>query len=138
MDLFAWRDATKVKNHCAVPVTFIIDLDENLWIADRHSEHVACAGGRDVLAAGELVFQFEKDQVEIIDVSNQSTGYCPEPECWDIVGPVLDRLQIDHPKHFSAAFTFRRCESCRAINIVKEGVFECAICGHALNEKWNF
>ena len=36
--------------------TFIIDDCEQLLIADRHSEHVACAGGRNVLSAGEIFF----------------------------------------------------------------------------------
>jgi len=31
-----------------IPATFIISTDEQLWIADRRSEHVACAAGEDV------------------------------------------------------------------------------------------
>ena len=40
----------------AEPFTFVVDLDCALWLAPRQSEHVACAEGRDVLAAGEMGF----------------------------------------------------------------------------------
>ena len=36
------------------PITFVIGVDGVLRVADRRSEHVACAGGGDVLSAGEL------------------------------------------------------------------------------------
>src|ERR1700754_1038757 len=71
----------------AVRATFIIDTDGWLWIADRHSEHVACAAGRDVLSAGEMTFETNRQtQVVVVSaVTNQSAGYCPEPESWPVV-----------------------------------------------------
>lgn len=38
------------------PLTYVITLDSMLRLAPRHSEHVACAAGADVLAAGEIQF----------------------------------------------------------------------------------
>lgn len=42
-----------------VTVTFIINIEGQLLIADRHSEHVACAGGKEVLSAGEMTFEID-------------------------------------------------------------------------------
>ncbi|MEV4174966.1 hypothetical protein [Nonomuraea sp. NPDC049709] len=39
------------------PFTFVVDLDGTLRLAARRSEHVACAGGRPVLSAGEIAFE---------------------------------------------------------------------------------
>ena len=121
-----------------VPATYIVDRQTQLWVADRRSEHVACAGGGDVLAAGELVFAEHRGQVAVVEATNQSTGYCPEPECWSIVEAVLDTLQIAHPPDFTAAFDFRRCDRCGATNLIKDGVFECAMCEAALSQTWNY
>jgi len=61
-------------------VTFVIDQSGTLLVADRQSEHVACAGRQPVLSAGEMTFLVSGKVVEMAEVSNQSTGYCPEPE----------------------------------------------------------
>ena len=37
------------------PMTFVVDERGALRVADRRSEHVACAGGGVVFSAGELV-----------------------------------------------------------------------------------
>ncbi|MFL5734282.1 MAG: hypothetical protein ACJ78Q_13935 [Chloroflexia bacterium] len=121
-----------------VTVTMIVDLEGRLWIADQHSEHVACAGGRDVLAAGEMTFSVSGDGVSVSEVSNQSTGYCPEPESWWAVDAALTRLGISHPAIFTSVFVFRRCEVCGMTNVVKDGWFECAVCQAPLSRGWNF
>ncbi len=118
-------------------VTFIVDTDGLLWIADRHSEHVACARGGDVLSAGEMTFGNEDGKVAVVEVTNQSTGYCPEPGSWPAVAVALDRAGIQHPNGFTQSFLFRRCDSCGQTNIVKEGDFTCAVCGTELNQEWN-
>jgi len=120
-----------------IPATFIIDTNEWLWIADRHSEHVGCADGGDVLAAGEIVFSRAADQIWIEEISNQSTGYCPEPESWVILSQVLGRLGMKYPSSFTAAFIFRRCDHCKTINIIKDDVYECAVCDAPLSQVWN-
>ena len=49
----------------------VVGLDGALRIADRHSEHVSCAGEREVLAAGEMFFADGR----VARVSNQSSGF---------------------------------------------------------------
>ena len=117
--------------------TFVVTLDGALRVAPQRSEHVACAGGGQVLAAGELVVRV-KPAVEVVHVTNQSTGYCPEPDCWASVHAALTAAQIPAPTALSQSFVFRRCPKCGERNLVKEGWFECACCGADLPEAWNF
>jgi hypothetical protein len=71
-------------------------------------------------------------------VSNQSTGYCPEPASWPAVARALDAAGIAHPGRFTVAVIFRRCDACGERNLVKDDWFECAICGAPLASEWNF
>src|SRR5262249_2946114 len=103
-DLAAWLRATGER-----VATFVVGVDEQLRLADRRSEHVACAGGLEVLAAGEMFFD---DAGRVVGVSNQSTGFCPEVASWPAVAAALDRAGIRHPGRFTDAFEFRRCEAC--------------------------
>lgn len=114
--------------------TFVVSLDGVLCLADRHSEHVACAGGADVLGAGEIGFE----DGEVVFVSNLSTGYCPEPACWTAIAAALDRLGVDRPDTLSAAFDYRKCSTCGQRNVVKDGWWVCAVCEAQLPETWNF
>ena len=107
-------------------------------IADRHSEHVACAEQLDVLSAGEITFEISNDQVHFTWITNQSTGYCPEPESWPAVKNALDKAKISRPDEFSTKFIFRLCKKCNAINIVKDDWYVCIECDATLNNKWNF
>src|SRR4051794_14771802 len=75
--------------------TFVIDSEGQLRLADRHSEHVACAAGGPVLSAGEMFFSIS-DEIAVEEVSNLSTGFCPEPESWWAVRDALDRLGLPH------------------------------------------
>lgn len=122
-----------------VTVTFVV-LPDGLWIADRHSEHVACARGGPVLSAGEMTFSVDPSNslVEVVYVTNQSTGFCPEPASWCSVEAALDAAGIAHPGGFSAEVLFRRCPRCAATNVVKDGWFECALCGADLPTTWNY
>jgi hypothetical protein len=120
-----------------VTATFVIDLDGRLWIADRHSEHVQCARGGRVLSAGEMTFRVEPGGVAVAAVSNQSTGYCPEPESWPAVAAALDAAGLDRPEGFTTEFVFRRCPGCGIRNVVKEGWYECGACGAPLPQAWN-
>ncbi|MEU8660352.1 hypothetical protein [Actinoplanes philippinensis] len=120
------------------PVTFVVALDGSLRIAPRRSEHVALAGGGDVLAAGEMTFAREGGRWTVAEVTNQSTGYCPGPGCWTAVRRALDHLGLDHPGAFTTEIVFRRCPSCGERNIVRDGDFTCALCDSALPLTWNF
>lgn len=118
-----------------VPGVFIVDLKKKLWVADRYSEQVACARGHDVFAAGEIFFELESQ--EVVHVTNQSTGYCPEPSSWDAVAAALKKAKIPHPDGFDPAFEFRRCRQCWNVSIVKDGDFDCLMCGAELPAEWN-
>jgi hypothetical protein len=139
-DVLQWIEDTKqlLDADNAVIATFIIDTDQHLWIADRRSEHVVCANGQEVLSAGEITFEVINRQAEVIEVTNQSTGYCPEPESWWAVASALEQIGISYPSDFTTAFLFRRCESCGTTNIVKDMWFECAVCQTPLSERWNY
>ena len=52
------------------PFTFVVDLDGSLRLAPRRSEHVVCAGGEQVLAAGEIEFTRMADGPAVTQVSN--------------------------------------------------------------------
>jgi len=139
-DILAWISATKPTfgQNNTIVVTFIVDMNQTLWIADQRSEHVVCAAGQDVLSAGEITFAIQDQHIEVTAIANQSTGYCPEPESWPIIEQIFTQLGLSHPSNFTTEFIFRRCNSCRTINIVKDGWFECAVCQAPLSQKWNF
>lgn len=121
-----------------VVVTFIVDTGGQLWIADRHSEHVACAIGQPVLSAGEMTFAIEGKSVAVTEVSNQSLGYCPEPASWPAVSAALKGSGLSPPLYFTSAYTMRICEICKAKNIIKDDVYECGVCQSVLPIVWNF
>jgi hypothetical protein len=120
-----------------VPATYVISGDGTLRVSDRRSEHVACAGGKPVLAAGEMFFSHGPIP-RVTAATNLSTGYCPEPECWAAVAVALDQLGVPRPQGFTNSFVFRRCPRCGERSLVKDDDFCCAICGADLPAAWNF
>jgi len=119
----------------SVTATFVIDEAGCLRIADRRSEHVACSGGQPVRSAGEMTFTVTPRDVRVTWVTNQSTGYCPEPDSWPAAQAALERAGIAAPDGFSLELLFRRCPQCGSINIVKDQNFACGVCSAALPEK---
>jgi len=135
--LFGWltgRDHSEVIE----PFTFVVGTDGRLRLAPRRSEHVALAGGQAVLAAGEMTFAPTPSGWRVAEVTNQSTGYCPDPDSWPAVSAALDRLGVSHPGDFTDKVVFRRCPACGERNIVRESDYTCALCGSALPAMWNF
>jgi hypothetical protein len=120
------------------PFTFVVALDGMLRLAPRRSEHVALADGQDVLAAGEMTFASAEAGWRVAGVTNQSTGYCPDPDSWPAVGTALDRVGVGHPGNFTDKVIFRRCPACGERNIVRDNDFTCALCNSALPKHWNF
>jgi hypothetical protein len=120
-----------------IAATFVIVPEGRLRLADRRSEHIACAAGGLVLSAGEMFFSTDGNAI-VEEVTNQSTGYCPEPESWPVVGGALDRLGVVHPGRFTTEVVFRRGPECGERNVVKDGWFECQVCGGQLPKAWNF
>jgi hypothetical protein len=123
-DVRAWLAATDPRDR-RDPFTFVITVDGVLRLAPRRSEHVACAAGADVLAAGEITFTPDG---HVSEVTNQSTGYCPQPTSWPAVEATLSRAGIPHPGTFTSAFVFRHCPTCTHLNVIKDDTYICAHC----------
>ena len=134
-DVLAWLQAQRRGEPFVA--TFIVDARGDLWIADRRTEHIACARDRDVQTAGELEFEVSEPIVEVVQASNQSTGFCPRAESWIALERALDVAGLAHPKAWTRAFEFRRCQMCDALNIVKDDWFVCATCDADLPLEWN-
>ena len=134
--LAAWLDG-RARDELAEPFTFTVTAGGDLLLAPRRSEHVHCAGGRAVLAAGEITFGQDGQAWRAVAVTNHSTGYCPAPESWPAVAAALDRAGIAHPDGYDPAVVFRRCPGCQAINIVRDEHFACAICDGPVPREWN-
>ncbi|NMO15217.1 hypothetical protein HPC49_01435 [Pyxidicoccus fallax] len=117
--------------------TYVVDLQGRLRLAPRRSEHVACAGGEEVLAAGEIHFQGTGLRLTVAEVSNQSTGYCPDTPCWDAVVLALQAAGLTPPPRFAPEIVFRRCTRCGEVNLVKEAWFVCVFCDADLPAEWN-
>ncbi|MFE2553561.1 hypothetical protein ACFXGI_34270 [Streptomyces sp. NPDC059355] len=121
----------------AEPFTFVVGMDGVLRLAPRRSEHVACAGGDTVLSAGEISFTCEADQWVVNEVTNQSTGYCPDIASWSEVARALDHVERGRPSGFTHEVVFRRCPDCQEHSIVREDDFVCVFCGSDLPAAWN-
>src|SRR5262249_4488508 len=129
-DLEDWFSRTRqtLNREGIIAVTFVVNEQGTLLVADRSSEHISCSGGRPVLSAGEMSFGVSASGLEVVDVSNQSTGFCPEAESWPAVAAALDRIGVPHPGRFTQEVVFRRCPACGQRNIVKDGWFVCGVC----------
>lgn len=139
-DVMRWIKETEqhINRDGSIIATFTIDQHGTLHLADRHSEHVACAGGNPVLSAGEITFVINGEKLEVSAITNQSTGYCPQASSWPDVANALQLAGMAAPGHFSSSYEFRLCRLCQAINIIKDDVLECALCEAVLPEEWNF
>ena len=137
VDLTAWIESRSpdTEPDGSLIATFTVDTDHTLLLAPRRSEHVACASGGPVLSAGEITFSADGD---VSEITNQSTGFCPEPESWSTVAAALDAIPVERPDDFSTRIVFRLCPACNERNIVKDGWFVCDLCGADLPENWNF
>ena len=131
-DLAAWREG-RSKGELDEPFTFVVDLQGQLRLAPRRSEHVACADGEDVLAAGEIRLGDRASGWRVEEVSNHSTGYCPGPESWPAVAAALAQAGMTAPDCFTHVVIFRRCPSCGQINIVRDEHYICAVCDFELS-----
>lgn len=137
-DVDQWITTQATSRHeQRLTASFIIDPTAQLWIADQRSEHVACARGDHVLAAGEITFIFEAGLLVNCELTNQSTGYCPEPSTWSVVQSVLDQIGLPHAGGWATSYDFRRCPACDMINLIKDQWFVCAVCEHELPLEWN-
>ncbi|WP_329611571.1 hypothetical protein [Kitasatospora herbaricolor] len=135
-DFSEWAAAQRAEE-LKEPFTFVIGMDGALRLAPRRSEHLACASGGRVLGAGEVGFVSEAGRWMVTEVSNQSTGYCPDVTSWPAVAQALDQADLGHPGYFTHPVLFRRCPGCQQHNIVREGHFVCVFCDADLPRRWN-
>ncbi|MEN0068198.1 MAG: hypothetical protein AAGA48_39110 [Myxococcota bacterium] len=135
-DALQWLKAAGAKPSDVTIATWVVDAEGGLRLADRHSEHVACAGGGPVRSAGEIGLSYHHG-VDVVSITNQSTGFCPEPRSWPAVADALRHAGLEPPNGFDPAFEFRRCPSCHAINLIKDDHYFCG-CGAELPRAWNF
>lgn len=84
-----------------------------------------------------MTFAHAETGWRVTDVTNQSTGYCPDPDSWSAVSRALDRARVPHPGDFTDKVVFRRCPACAERNIVRDDDFTCALCNSALPTHWN-
>lgn len=136
-DLRSWLsgNAAEATSQGAITATYTIDRKSRLLLAQRRTEHVACASGGPVKSAGEISFTVDG---KLLEVSNQSTGFCPEPESWPAVATALRNVVSEAPSAFTVAFTFRRCPSCKQILVIKDQWFVCDVCDADVPTHWNF
>lgn len=90
-----------------------------------------------VLSAGEISFTRDADRWAVSEVSNQSTGYCPDVISWSAVARALDEAELGRPFGFTHEVVFRRCPNCQEHNIVREDDFVCVFCDGDLPATWN-
>ena len=135
--LSAWiaAQSSDIESDGSLVATFTISVEGILFLAPRRSEHVACAGGGPVLSAGEITFSSNS---EVSEITNQSTGFCPEPESWPTVAAALDAIPVVRLEDFTTRVVFRLCPGCSERNIVKDSWFVCDLCGADLPKDWNF
>lgn len=129
--------AARPPDERAEPFTYVVIPDGVLRVAPRRSEHVACAAGAAVLAAGEIGFERRAGRWCVASVSNQSTGYRPDVACWSAVAGALDRLGVGRPAAFTSEVLFRRCVGCGEVNLVRDGEGFCVFCDAELPSAWN-
>ncbi|MEU5534450.1 hypothetical protein [Streptomyces sp. NPDC020362] len=134
---FANWVAAQAAGELAEPFTFVVGMDGVLRLAPRRSEHVACAGADRVLSAGEMSFRADGGRWRVDEVSNQSTGYCPDTTSWVAVAEALGQAGLDHPDFFTHEVIFRRCPGCQEHNMVRESHFVCVFCDTDLPAHWN-
>ena len=86
---------------------------------------------------GEIFFSDNSCNLEVVEITNQSTGYCPKPDSWKFLAKELDRIPVFDPGKFTTHFLFRRCLVCNQVNIIKNNLFSCAVCNASLSKTWN-
>lgn len=121
-----------------VTFTYVILPPARLFVADRHSEHVACARGDSVLTAGEITFERVGPRWIVSETSNLSTGYCPESESWRPLSDALQAAGFAPIDDFTNSFEFRYCLQCRQTCVIKDDIYECPSCLNTLPQEWNY
>lgn len=119
----------------SVAFTYVVDQSNSLRVANRRSEHVVCAGGEPVLAAGELFVTPGRKGSWVVRASNFSNGYMPSEDSFMALKLALERARLPAPKGFDPAIAYRYCGRCMEAVIAETGA--CRVCQAALALKWD-
>ena len=71
----------------AVPILAAVATPQ---VAPEKAEYAPFVAPASKEAARALAKFALAPDLEVIEISNQSTGFCPEPESWPVVGAALD------------------------------------------------
>ncbi|MFH8804120.1 hypothetical protein ACH4F6_31780 [Streptomyces sp. NPDC017936] len=115
----------------------VVGPDGPLRLAPRRSEHGACAGGGDVLGAGEITVRRADRGRRVEEVGTRSTGCRPDPGSWPAVAAAPDRAGVRRPDGSPHALVFRRCERRGEHDVVRGSVFVRVFRDAGLPRSWN-
>ncbi|MDO8661124.1 MAG: HEAT repeat domain-containing protein [Candidatus Woesearchaeota archaeon] len=76
-DIVAIEKQIRDVNSFNHPQTYVVDLDGNLLLGGHIQEHVQVASGKDILAAGEALLEFDNGW-HLRMLNNRSNGYYPD------------------------------------------------------------
>jgi len=100
LEIWAQLKRRKIKQN---PDTYIIDKNKTLYLGGYIEEHVKVARGQDVLAAGEMQLEKNKEW-EITQINNRSYGYYPAANSYSLIKQVLEKTSIKHPENFTRTY----------------------------------
>ena len=118
--------------------TYVVQPLAQLYLADRRSEHIACARGGAVLTAGEITFERHGSDLILIETSNLSTGFCPESTSWPSLSVALVTAGFPAIECFTQPFEFRLCVTCQQTCVIKDDTYDCPSCFGSLPRDWNY
>ncbi len=83
-------------------LVFVVTIQRELVVAPQikngfEIRHPVLAGGRDVLAAGEIELVHGGDAKFVLDLTNKSGHYEPDPGCLDAAVKILEDLGFTVP-----------------------------------------
>ncbi len=136
-DLSNYLDRFDFQGKEPVTLAYVVDISGVLRLRERNSEHVQIANGEKVLGAGEITVDSGSNRPGVIRITNLSTGYCPRPDSWEAVRESMARAGLDHPEDFTTIYSFRRCDNCNLLNVIKDDYFWCEACSSELSAEWN-
>ena len=100
IDIWEQLERMKIKQN---PETYILDKKGKLYLGGYMEEHVKAAQGKDVLAAGEMQLEKNKEW-KITQINNRSYGYYPAANSYSLIKPVLEKIGIKHPEEFTETY----------------------------------
>jgi HEAT repeat protein len=94
-NLTAAEERIKENSDFNRPQTYVVLEDQTLLVGGTINEHVAVAGGNDVLAAGELVLEKEDSGLwRVTYVNNRSNGYYPASQSFSQVKAAMGKTDV--------------------------------------------